>query len=206
MAVLLITLVILAMQHLFNIEPFTKINKRDYLIVIPPVHDIGLKIMYYKLKAWELIGEYPSLHSKAYVTVNHDTNIQALVFEEKLTYYRRKLLCITAFEIKVCGFGKFKHHENSYTIFAKIEINPVVQETLSALNRTFSGGVAKTPHITIAKTISKEKAEILWQYFQGLKFEYSFYADKISVLETPTRKFYNLPMRLKTEIELAAAS
>jgi len=194
------------MQHLFNIEPFTKINNRDYFIVIPPVHDIGLKIMYYKLKAWELIGEYPSLHSKAYITVNHDLNIQALVFEENLTYYRQKLPCINAFEIKVCGFGKFKHHENSYTIFAKIEINPVLQEMLLAFNRMLSKGVIKTPHITIAKTISKEKADILWQYFEGLKFEYSFYADKINVLETPTRKFFNLPMRLKAEIELAAAS
>ncbi|WP_299290298.1 hypothetical protein [uncultured Mucilaginibacter sp.] len=62
------------------------------------------------------------------------------------------------------------------------------------------------PHITIAKNISKEKADWLWQYFAGLKFEYSFYADKISVLETPTRKFFNLPMRVKAEIGLAAAS
>lgn len=195
------------MQHLFNIEPFTKINQRDYLIVVPPAHDICVKIMYYKLKAWELIGDYPSLHSKAYITVNQDQNIQALVFEEKLAYYKRKLPCIHPFEIKVCGFGKFKQQENSYTIFARVEINPLVQETFSALNRTFSKGVLKTPpHITIAKNISKEKAEILWQYFEGLKFEYSFYAHKINVLETPTRRFFNLPMRLKAEIELAAAS
>ena len=195
------------MQHLFNIEPFTKINKRDYLIVVPPAHDIGVKIMYYKLKAWELIGDYPSLHSKAYITVNYDQNIQALVFEEKLAYYKRKLPCINAFEIKVCGFGKFKRHKNSYTIFARVEINPLVQETLSALNKTFSKGIVETPpHITIAKNISEEKAEILWQYFKDLKFEYSFYADKINVLETPTRKFFNLPMRIKAEIELASAS
>ena len=207
MAVLPNTLVVLNMQHLFNIEPFTKINQRDYLMVIPPEHNMGLKMMYYKLKAWELIGNYPSLHSKAYVTVNHDTNIQALVFEEKLVYYKRKLHCINAFEIKVCGFGKFKHQENSYTIFAKVEIDPVIQETLSVLNRTFSKSTAKMPpHMAIAKNISKEKADKLWQYFAGQEFEYSFYAHKINVLETPTRKFFNLPMRVKAEIGLAAAS
>jgi 2'-5' RNA ligase len=194
------------MQHLFNIEPFTKINKRDYLIVIPPVDDISMKIMYYKLKAWELIGDYPSLHSKAHITVNHDPNIQSLVFEEKLTYYRRKLPNINSFEMKVCGFDKFRHNANSYTIYAKIEISKIVEEALSALNRTFSKGVVKTPHITIARTVSKKKADILWRYFAELKFERSFYADKINVLETPTRKHYNLPMRLKTQIKLAAAS
>ncbi len=194
------------MQHLFNIEPFTKINKCDYLIVIPPVDAISTKIMYYKLKAWELIGHYPSLHSKAHITVNHDLNIQSLVFEEKLAYYQHKLTNISSFEMKVCGFGKFKHNANSYTIYAKIEINPVVQKAFSALNKTFSKGVVKTPHMTIAKTISKEKADILWRYFADLKFERSFYADKINVLESPTYKHCNLPMRLKAQIKLAAAS
>lgn len=194
------------MQYLFNIEPFTKINKRDYLIVISPVDAVSTKIMYYKLKAWELIGDYPSLHSKAHITVNHDPNIQSLVFEEKLAYYQRKLTNINSFEMKVCGFGRFKHNANSYTIYAKIEINRVVEETLSTLNRTFSKGMVKTPHIIIAKTISKEKADILWQYFADLKFERSFYADKIDVLETPTRKHYNLPMRLKAQIKLAATA
>lgn len=194
------------MQHLFDIEPFTKINKRDYLIVIPPIDDISMKIMYYKLKAWEMIGDYPSLHSKAHITVNHDPNIQALIFDEKLAYYQRKLPNISPFELKICGFGKFKHNANSYTIYAKIEMSRVVEKTLSTLNRTFSKGVVKTPHITIARTISKKKADILWQYFAKLKFERSFYADKINVLETPTRKHHNLPMRLKAQIKLAAAS
>lgn len=175
-------------------------------MVIPPTDKVAFKIMYYKLKAWELIGDYPSLHNKAYVTINHDLNIQDLVFEEKLAYYQRKLPNINSFEMKVCGFGKFKHNANSYTIYAKIEIDPAVQEVFSALNRTFSGGVVKTPHINIAKDIPKEKADTLWHYFADLKFERSFYADKINVLETPTRKHFDLPMRLKAEIELAASS
>lgn len=190
------------MENLFNVEPFTKVNRRDYLIIIPSEHQVVKKIMYYKLKAWELIGEYPSLHGTAHITVNHDPNIPALVFEEKLTYYKRILPTIHAFEVKVCGFGNFKHHANSYTIFARIELSAAIKETLSNFNRTFSGGVVKTPHITIAKTITKEKFAVLWSYFKDLKFEYSFYADKIKVLETPTRKFHNLPMRFKAEIGL----
>ena len=193
------------MQQLFNTEPFTKINKRDYLLIIPPVEDIALRITYLKLKAWELIGDYPSLHSIAHITVNYDPNIQDLIFEEKLTYYKRKLPCIDAFEVTVCGFGNFKHHENSYTIFAKVELSPVMEKAFSNLNRTFSKGVVKTPHITIAKTISKEKFDILWKHFENLQFECSFYADKIKVLETPTRKFHSLPMRFKTEIGLLTA-
>lgn len=192
------------MQHLFNIEPFTKTNKRDYLIVISPAEEISLKIMYFKLKAWELIGDYSSLHNKADITVNDDPNIQAFIFEEKLAYYKQRLAAVDAFEVKVSGFGNFKHHKNSYTIFANIKLNTNIRSTLSTLNRTFSKGVVKTPHITIAKSITEEKFNILWPYFKNLKFEHSFYADKINVLEMPTRRLHNRPMRLKAQIGLHA--
>lgn len=46
---------------------------------------------------------------------------------------------------------------------------------------------------------------ILCSYFEKLNFECSFYADKINVLETPTRKFNNLPMRQKANIGLMSA-
>ena len=205
MAVLLITLVFLFMQYLFNIEPFKKIDKRDYLLIIPPNDDIISKITYFKLKAWEMIGDYPSLHSTANITINHDFNIHASVFEEKLTYYRRKVSFINAFEVKVSGFDKFKHGD-TYTIYAKVEVGLVLKETLAKFNQTFSKGVVKIPHITIAKALSEEKFEILWKYFEHLNFEYSFYADKIKVLETPTRRFFNQPMKMKTELKLKHAS
>ncbi|MVN20713.1 2'-5' RNA ligase family protein [Mucilaginibacter arboris] len=188
-------------QYLFDIEPYTKINKRDYLLIIPPDRDVVSKIMYFKLKAWEMIGAYPSLHSTAHITINHDYNIYASVFEEKLTYYRRKVSFINTFEVKISGFDKFQHGD-TYTIYAKVEVSAAIKETLSKFNKTFSKGVVKTPHITIAKTITKEKFEILWKYFEHLNFEYSFYPDKIRVLETPTRRFFNQPMKMKTELKL----
>ncbi len=190
------------MKQLFNTEPFTKISKRDYLLIIPLAEDIVSKFIYFKLKAWELIGDFPSLHSKAHITINHDHNIQSFIFEEKLAYYQRKLPLINAFEIRVCGFDFFKHSQNSYTVYAKVNVDTTMKTTLHRFTRTFSKGTIQTPHITIAKEISKEKYEILWQYFKNLKYDSFFYADKITILETPTRKFYNLPMRLKTEIGL----
>jgi len=189
------------MQYLFDIKPFTKTNNQDYLLIIPPGHDIASKIMYFKLKVWEMIGDYPSLYSTAHISINHDNDIRASVFEEKLSYYKRKIAHINAFEVKVYGFGHFRHG-NTYTIYAKAEISGAVKETLFKLNRTFSKGVDKTPHIAIAKTISKDKFDIVWPYFKDLEFEYSFYADKINVLETPTRKFHNFRMQLKTELTL----
>ena len=192
------------MQYLFDIEPFTKVDKCDYLLIIPPEQNLATKIMYFKLKAWELIGAYTSLHSAAHITINHDFDIKASIFEEKLIYYKQKVGYIKAFEVKVCGFGQFRHR-NTYTIYAKVEISNSVKDTLLKFKHTFSKNVVTTPHITIARNITKEKFDILWPHFENTKFECSFYADKISVLETPTRKFHNLPMRLKTEIKLNIA-
>lgn len=157
--------------------------------------------MYFKLKAWEMIGAYPSLHSDAKITINYDDDINAAVFEQKLIYYKRKVAYINAFEVKICGFDYFIHG-NSYTIFAKAAMSNFVENMLMKFNKTFSKNRIKTPHITIVRNISKEKFEILWPYFNNLAFECSFYADKICVLETPSRKFYNQPMRVKTQINL----
>lgn len=190
------------MIQLFNIQPFTKITKRDYLLVIPLDERIIAKFIFFKLKAWELIGEYPSLHSKAHITVNHDSNIHSYIFEEKLTYYQRKLAFVNGFKINVSGFNFFKHNANSYTVYAEVKLDNTMKSRLQNFDRTFSKGAVKTPHITIARCVSKSRYEKLWSYFEHLKFECSFYADKISVLETPTRKFSNLPMRQKADIRL----
>ncbi len=189
------------MQYLFDIEPFTKTYKQDYLLIIPPGHNLTARITYYKLKAWELIGAYPSLHSTPHITINHDFNIQASVFEEKLIYYKRKVGYIKSFEVKVCGFDHFRYG-NNYTIYAKVEMGNSVKDTLSKFNQKFSKSVVKTPHIAIVQTITKEKFELLWPYFEQVKFECSFYADKINVLETPTQKFHDLPMYFKTAIKI----
>lgn len=190
------------MIQLFNTQPFVKITKKDYLLIIPLDEKIVSKFIFLKLKAWELIGDYSSLHSKAHITVNHDANIHSYIFEEKLTYYHRKLSIVNGFKVNVLGFGFFRHNANSYSIYAKVNLDNTMKNRLQNFNRTFSKGVIKTPHITIAKTISKSKYEKLWSYFEHLKFECCFYADKITVLETPTRKFNNLPMRQKADIEL----
>lgn len=193
------------MKQLFNTLPFTKITKKDYLLIVPLAERIVSKFIFLKLKAWELIGEYPSLHSKAHITVNHDPNIEAFIFEEKLAYYQCKLSFVNAFEIAISGFDYFKHHANSYTIYAKVKIDATMKSRLSNFHRMFPKGTVRTPHVTIAKTISKKKYDILWAYFEKLNFECSFYADKITVLETPTRKFNNLPMRQKADIGLMNA-
>lgn len=193
------------MIQLFNTQPFTKITKKDYSLIIPLDENIVSKFIFLKLKAWEMIGDYPSLHSKAHITVNNDPNLHSYIFEEKLTYYQRKLSFVSAFKVIVSGFGFFKHNANSYTIYAEVKLDNTMKNRLQNFDRTFSKGVVKTPHITIAKTVSKSKYEKLWSYFEHLQFECSFYADKITVLETPTRKFNSLPMRQKADIGLCLA-
>jgi 2'-5' RNA ligase len=186
-------------MQLFDTKQFIKLDGKDYLLVITPSEEVILKVIYYKSEVKKRIGFFPSFNSTAHITVNHYFNRNALSFEENINYYDKKLQCEKPIEVKVCGFGYFKHGD-TYTIYAKIELNPEVNATFSRFRKILGPHVPNTPHITIARGLSLKNRDLLWEYFEHEKFECSFYATKIVVLETPTRRFFNEPMRLKTEL------
>lgn len=191
-------------MQLFDTNPFTKINSQDYLLVITPSKEVISHVVAFKAKAKVLIGYFHSFNSKAHITVNHYYDKKALFMEEKLTYYDKKLQCEKSVEMKVCGFDFFKHRD-TYTIYAKVELNTAVKETFSVFKKILGSGVPSVPHITIARSLSPESFKKLWAYFEYLPYECCFYADKIAVLEMPVRERGETQMQIKTELKLKNA-
>ena len=146
-----------------------------------------------------MIGQYPSLHASSDITIDNDYNVNSAVFEEKLSYYRKKTAFISAFKGMINGFNYIQQGQ-TYTIFAQVEINQKIKHTFFAFRKRSLKKDIEQPHITIVKSVPKAKFDILWPYFKSMEFKCSFYADKIRVLETLSRAAYALPMRVKTEL------
>ena len=191
-------------MQLFDTNPFIKINSQDYLLVITPCEEIVSNVAAFKKKAKEMIGYFHSFNSIAHITVNHYCDKKALFMEEKLTYYDQKLRCEKPVEMKVCGFDFFEHR-NTYTIYAKVELNTAVKESFLRFRKILGSGVPTVPHITIARSLSPESFKKLWVYFEHLSYECCFYADKIAVLEMPVRERGETQMEIKTELKLKNA-
>ena len=174
---------------------------QDYLLVITPSQEVVNKVRTFKDIAKNVVGYYHSFNSKAHITVNHYYDRNALFFNERAPIYRSMAGRINAFEIEICGCDYFQH-QDTYTIYAKVELSQNITTTFFMFKKVFGSDVPQTPHITIARSLSKTQFNLLWDYFKNQKFEYSFYADKIVVLKTPTRRLFNLPMEVETEFKL----
>lgn len=185
-------------------NPFTKINSQDYLLVIEPSEEVVSEVKRFKAKAFDLIGPFYSFKSKAHITVNHYYNRKALFFDERIATYRNMVSRINSFSIKVCGFDFFEH-QDTFTIYAKVELNPDIKAAFQQLRKVFGSDVRNTPHITIARNLSAAQYKILWDYFEKLKFECSFYTEEIVVLTAPTIIAHNPSMEIKTEFKFKSA-
>lgn len=182
----------------------TKINSQDYLLVIEPSEEVISAVKQFKAKALDLIGPFHSFKSKAHITVNHYYDYKALFFDERITVYRNMVGRINSFNIKVCGFGYFEH-QDTYTIYANVELNPDIKTAFLKLRKIFGSDVRNTPHITIARNLSAAQYKILWDYFKNLQFECSFYTEEIVVLTAPTIIAHNFSMEIKTEFKFKSA-
>ncbi|MGI4022856.1 MAG: 2'-5' RNA ligase family protein [Janthinobacterium lividum] len=181
----------------------TKINSQDYLLVIEPSEEVISEVKRFKAKALNLIGPFRSFKSKAHITVNHyDDN--ASCFDDRTSVYRKMVNRINSFHINICGFDYFEH-QNTYTIYAKVELNPDIEEAFFKLRKIFGTDVRNTPHVTIARSLSFAQYKVLWDYFKNLKFECSFYTEEIVVLTSPAIVAYNAAMEIKTEFKFKSA-
>ena len=188
-------------MQISNNFPIAKISSQDYLLVITPNEEVISSVVAFKDKAKELVGPYPSFNSKAHITVNHYYNTRSLFFDDRVPVYRSMVSRVESLKIKISGFDFFEH-KNSCTIYAKVELNTDVKSTFFRFRKIFGSDVPEVPHITIARNLSPKQFQILWAYFKSVKYESTFYATKIDVLKTPTRRFFNERMSLETELEL----
>lgn len=185
-------------MKIFNPAPFTKINSQDYLLVIAPSEEVITQVREFKRIATKMIGFFPSFNSKAHITINHYYDRNALYFDDRVATYRNMISKIDSFDITVCGFDHFEH-QNTYTIFARVELNPNITSTFFKFRKVFGADVRNTPHITIARSLTYTQFKTLWDHFKNLKFECSFYTEEIVVLKAPIQAFHEyLPMEVET--------
>jgi 2'-5' RNA ligase len=173
----------------------------EYLLVIKPDNAIVSHVSDYKDIATKLIGPYPSFNSKAHITINHYFKGNAFYFNERAPIYRSMTGRIDSFEIKINGFDHFDN-QGTYTIYAKVDLNEIITARFQSFKKVFGSDVPQTPHITIARGLSRYQFKTLQRYFKNQKFESSFYADEIVVLKTPLQKFHTRSMEVETEFKL----
>ncbi|RYE20981.1 MAG: hypothetical protein EOP42_26565 [Sphingobacteriaceae bacterium] len=180
----------------------TKINSQDYLLVIEPSEEVISEIKRFKAKALDLIGPFRSFKSEARITVNHyDDNLR---FDGRASVYRNMVNQTAFFYINICGFDYFEH-QNSYTIYAKAELNTDSSEAFLKLRNIFGFDVRNTPHVPIARALTFSQFTVLWDYFKNLKFECSFYTEEIVVLTAPAVVAYHATVETKTEFKFKSA-
>lgn len=180
------------------------LTEHDYLLVITPCEEVISRVKQLKKSAKDLIGYFPSFNSIAHITINHYYDKKSLFFDDRVPIYRSMVGRIDSFDINICGFDFFKHND-SYTIYAKVDLNPEIKTTFSQFKKVFGSDVPDVPHITIARSITFNQFNKLWEYLKTQQFACSFYTDKIVVLKTPARRFYNQPMEVDTELKLKNA-
>lgn len=189
-------------MKIFDPAPFTKINSQDYLLVITPSEELIAEVKKLKRIAFEMIGPFHSFNSKAHITINHYYDRNALYFDDRVTTYRNMISRIDSFDITVCNFNFFEH-QNTFTIYAKVDLNPNITTTFLKFRKVFGADVRNTPHVTIAKGLSANQFKVLWAFFENLKYECSFYTEEIVVLKAPVKQIHHyLPMEVETVFQL----
>jgi len=178
--------------------------KHDYLLVITPCEAVISRVTQLKKSAKDLIGPYHSYNSTAHITINHYYDKKSWFFDDREPVYRSMVGRIECFDIHVSGYGFFQNG-NSYTIYAKVELNPEVKNTFSQFKKVFGSDVPNVPHITIARSLTFDQYNKLWEYLKTEPFECSFHTDKIVILETPTRRYNHEPMVVRSELKLKNA-
>lgn len=189
-------------MKIFDPAPFTKINSQDYLLVISPSEEVISAVKEFKRIAKQMIGPFPSFNSKAHITVNHYYDRNALYFDDRVITYRKMISRINSFDITISGFDYFQH-QNTYTLYAKVDLDPNITTTFFKFRKVFGADVRNTPHVTIARGLSFPQLQQLWDYFKNIHFECSFYTEEIVVLKAPIQQFHNyLPMEVETVFQL----
>ncbi len=160
---------------------------KDYLFVIPPSESVYLQVSHYKSKVAEVIGQYHGMHTKAHLTVNYLPNKDPYQVALALETIKKSAVNLPPVNIGVNGFGFFEHHHNNtLTIYIAIKGTYQTDNWLDALKKCFPTNYLKVPHITITKGMSADSFFQLWPQFKQLKYQDTFFADRVLVFERNT--------------------
>jgi 2'-5' RNA ligase len=159
----------------------------DYLMLIAPPKNVIYDIGRYKRASARLIGDFPGMNSPAHISVNHQHRCKPFTARHAISQMSDKLGLLTPQELQISNFKYFTHGQTGFTIYACVVTNDHIDRWFKGLQSSMRIiQKLSVPHITVAKNISADKFKLLWPRFEQCKFQTSFIADKLTVLERET--------------------
>jgi hypothetical protein len=152
----------------------------DYLIVLSPPANIAQNVRNLKDMCFNNIGGFESHYSKASIVIQSWPRKKPVWIEPLIPKLVRDLQALPPVVLDINGFDFFDH-QDSRTIYAKINSTPLTKIWFKTLRRFFSGENSE-PHITIARSLPGGAFNSLWPYFKNLKWNEQFTVGKLTVL------------------------
>lgn len=158
----------------------------EYLLIISPPSNVSTKIIDLKYE-FKKYGCEDAIHSKPHVTLLNF--IQSGCSGDRIANHLDRLLSSFApVVVNMSGFGQFPAH----TVFVNISTTDRLVRMVKDIRKRF-GDLLKgydklpplytlTPHITIAKKMSKVQHDRAWSDWQGQNISGTFIADEITLL------------------------
>ncbi|MCJ8209513.1 2'-5' RNA ligase family protein [Mucilaginibacter sp. RS28] len=160
---------------------------RDYMLLLRPDEFVTGKIAYYKAVAESLVGEYPSCKSTAHISIAQYPRQKPFMFQPALDILQRKLETLKPVSVTVNNFKFFVHKNNTYTIYAAIDLNLQSDNWFNQICKHMRiNRKSLTPHITVARTINENQFLRLWPHFRFVPFKAQCLLDNLTVLEKET--------------------
>ena len=159
----------------------------DYLMLIAPPTTVRHGIDRYKRASARVIGDFPGMRSPAHISINHQHRCKPFISHHAIEQMGEKLGHLPPFELQISNFKYFNHGQTGLTIYACIVVNDhtarwfkLLRESMRVIQKNF------VPHITVVKNIPDEKFKQLWPKFESSRYQNSFTADRLTVLERET--------------------
>ncbi|WP_114938178.1 hypothetical protein [Mucilaginibacter endophyticus] len=154
-----------------------------YHFILPIPDHVDFMIRKLKSESKRLIGNYPSMHARAHITINNYPRKPLDVDVQGFSFLSRKLGLLPSVVFEIDGFDCFNEGNNyNKTIFAKLKLSEQNQYWLKLL-KDIVGDSSTIPHITVARAITPEQFERLWPYFQKREMKVKFVVDRLTILK-----------------------
>lgn len=159
----------------------------DYMLLLRPDEHISFQIGNFKAFAANIIGDYPSMHSAAHISIKQYPRQKQYVIKPAMESLERNLNIMRAIRLQINNFRFFATKDARYTIYAVIEPTYKSDEWFSTLCKHMHINKKQlVPHITVVRTIDENSFLRLWPHFRYKVFRDSFLVTHFTILERET--------------------
>lgn len=159
---------------------------KDYLFLLRPTDLVNRQIKFFKEKAAEMIGPYPSYKSSAYLLLMEYTRQKPFMMEPAIDRVSKQIEALPPMQLQINGFNFVEHSENSLSIFATLQPTYQSDTWFDKLYKELMLKPRITPHITIAPAIPVNSFYKLWPYFRYSNYKERFDVTALTILERET--------------------